>query len=259
LKFDLWTLGAELARRSQPFCFCTVIASSGSVPRRAGSAMIVMHNGTTHGTLGGGIVERRALDEAIRLLHDGGCGTREFNLNDPGGDDTGAVCGGTITIYFDVFRPDRTAHVFGAGHVALPTVCLLSTIGYAVKVYDDSPAHASAERFPDAAGIEIGDPAQLAARLELACDDVVIILTASHVTDYAVVRTFKDRLPAYLGVIGSKAKSAHYREQLLAEGWSPHDIARIHSPIGLAIGARTPEEIAVAIAAELIQWRGQSE
>lgn len=200
-----------------------------------------------------------AIEEARAAIAAGRSHQRAYNLDDAEKQDTGAVCGGTVTLFFDVHRPARVCHLFGAGHVAIPVARLLASVGYAVKVYDDSPAHANRERFPEAAAIVPGDPVLSARDAVIHADDAVVIMTASHDTDYAIVREFRDRLPAYLGVIGSKVKARHYREKLAAEGWPYTEIERIHSPIGLAIGSRTPEEIAVSIAAEMIALRGPVE
>jgi xanthine dehydrogenase accessory factor len=221
--------------------------------------MIVKSDGSTVGTVGGGAVERLARDEALRAMAEGKPCLRTFNLDDAEGKDTGAVCGGSVTLFFNVNFAARVAHVFGAGHVALPTVRLLASVGCAVKLYDESAEHANRERFPDAIEIRIGDLAKLAAQADVRPQDSVVILTASHETDFEIVRAFKNRLPTYLGVIGSKAKAAHYRKRLAEEGWPESEIARIHSPIGLEIGSRTPEEIAVSIVAEIISLRGPSE
>jgi xanthine dehydrogenase accessory factor len=221
--------------------------------------MIVKSDGSTVGTVGGGAVERLARDEALHALADGKPRLRTFNLDDAEGRATGAVCGGSVTLFFNVHTAAHVAHVFGAGHVALPTVKLLASVGYAVKLYDVSAGQANHERFPDAIEIRVGDLVKLAVEANVRAQDSVVILTSSHETDFQVVRTFKNRLPAYLGVIGSKNKAVHYRKLLAEEGWPENEIARIHSPIGLEIGSRTPEEIAVSIVAQMISLRGPSE
>lgn len=221
--------------------------------------MLVRNDGSTIGTVGGGTVERLAAEEAVRAIAEGKPRVRSFNLDDAKAKDTGAVCGGSVTIFFDVQAATRIAHVFGAGHVALPTVRLLLSVGYAVKLYDISTDHANRERFPDVVDIRIGDLAKLATEANVRPEDSVVILTASHETDFAVVRVFKNRPVSFLGVIGSKKKALHYRKLLAEEGWQQSEIERIHSPIGLEIGSRTPEEIAVSIVAQMISLRGPSE
>jgi xanthine dehydrogenase accessory factor len=221
--------------------------------------MIVKNDGSTVGTVGGGSVERLAREEALRVIAEGKPRLRTFDLNDPEAEDTGAVCGGSVTLFFNVNPAARVAHVFGAGHVALPTVKLLASVGYAVKLYDESARHANRERFPDAVEIRIGDLPKLGDAADVSPQDSVVILTASHETDFQIVRAFKNRLPAYLGVIGSQTKAAHYRKLLAEEGWPQSEIARIRTPIGLEIGSRTPEEIAVSIVAQMISLRGPSE
>jgi xanthine dehydrogenase accessory factor len=253
-----WTIAAELASQGEGFCIALIVESEGSVPRRAGASMLVTADGSSHGTVGGGEVERLCVNEALVALREGKPRLRSFNLNDPLGKETGSICGGKMTVSFHPNPARLKAHVFGAGHVARPTTDLLSTVGYHVVVHDETDEFANKQFFPNAE-FQHGDHVTAATELNLNQHDAVLLLTSSHEVELEILRCFKDRLPHYLGVIASKKKVAHFRTVLNKDGWSKTDLDAIHAPIGLDIGARTPEEIAVAIVAEVLKHRGPIE
>ncbi len=255
----IWQRAYELEQQGKAFCLVMVTASSGSVPRGSGAAMLVSSDGVTVGTIGGGNVERLCTQEALKVIAEGKPVTESYCLDDIEGTETGSICGGSFTIVFFPNPAKRVAHIFGAGHVARPTAHLAALAGYSVIIYDNNPEFANATFFPDASKIVIGDAVTQARELKLKPEDVVIILSASHETDLQVLKTFKDRLPLYLGIIASRKKALHFRQALEVEGWSAADIEAIHTPIGLSIGARTPEEIAVSIVGQLIATCGSME
>ena len=145
--------------------------------------------------------------------------------------------------------------VFGGGHVAARLVPLLHFLGMRAVVYEDRAEFADRERFPDADGIVCAGFAELAAQLTVRPADSIVVMTRGHQADHTVLTQALKTEAGYIGCIGSRKKIAITRDRLLAEGFSERDIARIHMPVGLPIGAETPEEIAVSIAAELIRCR----
>jgi len=259
MEASLWQKSSELAASGKPFCLAVVAESSGSVPRRAGSTMLVMSDGSTSGTVGGGNVERLVRDDALLALRDGQPRLKRYDLDDPQGTGTDSICGGRITVFFMPQPARMTLHLFGAGHVARPTAHLAATVGYAVIVYDESDQYANSRNIPHAQSFAIGDPVAAARALSFGPRDAVVILTGSHEVDLEIVRAFKGKLPPYLGVIASEKKAMHFREQLKLDGWSVAEIAAVHAPIGLKISSRTPEEIAVSIVGEIISLRGPVE
>ncbi|MFC2170420.1 XdhC family protein [Calditrichota bacterium] len=252
---QIWRKVAELSEKGEAFCLAVITKSSGSVPRRAGSMMLVERNGDSIGTVGGGSVEQISREEALLAMKDGKPRMREMELNDPGSEDTGSICGGKLTVFFMPQGSQAVLHLFGAGHVAKPTAHLAATVGYNVIVYDDIYDYATEDRFPDAIRFEIGNLPEKANELFFSVNDAVVIMTASHEYDYKILCGFKDNLPPYLGVIASAKKAKHFRISLADAGWNEEDINKIHAPIGLEIGSRTPEEIAVSIVAELIKTK----
>ncbi len=255
---EYWKLAADLADQGKGFCIALIVESEGSVPRRAGASMLVTADGQNFGTVGGGDLERLCVEEALVALREGKPRLRSFNLNDPQGKETGSICGGKMTVSFHPHSARLKAHIFGAGHVARPTANLLSTVGYHVVVHDETDEFANRQFFPEAE-FQHGDLVKDASNLSLNQHDIVLLLTSSHETELEILRCFKDRLPFYLGVIASKKKVAHFRTILNKDGWSKADMDAIHAPIGLDIGARTPEEIAIAIVAEVLKHRGPIE
>jgi xanthine dehydrogenase accessory factor len=255
---DYWKIAADLAAQGKGFCIALIVESEGSVPRRAGASMLVTADGKSFGTVGGGDLERLCVEEALLALGEGKPRLRSFNLNDPKGEETGSICGGKMTVALHPHQAMLRAHVFGAGHVARPTSELLKSVGYHVTIHDETAEYANSQYFPGA-DFAHGDLVKSAAALEFESRDIVLLLTSSHETELEILRTFKDRLPHYLGVIASKKKTAHFRTIMKKDGWSKTDLDAIHAPIGLDIGARTPEEIAVAIVAEVLKFRGAVE
>lgn len=145
--------------------------------------------------------------------------------------------------------------VFGGGHVAMALVPLLKTVGFRITVIDDRPQFARKERFPDAEAVLLGDYQAIDKSISITEEDYVVVMTNGHNGDYEVQRQVLPKNPAYVGVIGSKKKTAFVREKLSNDGIPPEQIDRVHAPIGTAILAVTPAEIAVSIAGEMILER----
>ena len=159
-------------------------------------------------------------------------------------------------VYFHSAGADGTAYIFGAGHCGEKLAHILATVGFGTVVIDDRPEFANAGRFPEADGIIVPETMDLPFNTkEMGADSYIIIVTRGHVYDELVLRCALRTPAGYIGMIGSRRKRDAIYANLLAEGFAQSDIDRVYSPIGLDIGADTPEEIAVSIAAELIQVR----
>ena len=155
-----------------------------------------------------------------------------------------------------VVRAGRV-YLFGAGHVGRALVPVLSYVGFEVTVYDNRAELASAERFPAAHRLIIGDFRRIFEKVTLTADDYAVVMTPGHQADYEILEQVLRTPATYIGCIGSRKKVALTRERLAAAGFSQQDIDRVHAPIGLPILAETPEEIAVSIAAEMIRHRAE--
>lgn len=248
------TLYAEIATliaEGRSFVLATVIASAGSTPQKPGSKMVVLEDGSLRGTVGGGAIEYQII-EAARLLLASSARTRmlETHLTH----ELGMCCGGRMTVFLEKQEAPPRLTLFGAGHVAREVAVLARHVDFRVTVVDARPEWASAERFP---GCEVllTDPADHARALDSSDRDCFCIATHDHPLDQAVVEALLSKPSAYLGVIGSRRKAERFRMRLAAAGAPPEALERMRSPMGLGIGALTPQEIAVSIVAELIQVR----
>ncbi len=230
---------------------CTVVDSAGSVPQRPGARLAVSAEGGVAGTIGGGAVEKLVVEAARELLRAGGTRLLSTHLTH----DLGMCCGGRLTVFLQAIDPAERLFLFGAGHVARPLAARAHELGFEVVVVDDRPEWANAERFPTAARIEVEPPLDVVAELPFDERSSVCIVTHDHRLDQEIVEACLRRPYRYLGVIGSRRKSALFRERLLAKGHPPALVAALHCPMGVAINAQTPEEIAISICGELIAVR----
>jgi xanthine dehydrogenase accessory factor len=248
------TLYAEIATlvaEGRPFVLATVIESAGSTPQKPGSKMVVLEDGSLRGTVGGGAIELQIIEAARALLaSDARTRTIETHLTH----ELGMCCGGRMKVFLEKHEAPARLTLFGAGHVAREVAALARHVGFRVTVVDARPEWASAERFP---GCELllKDPADHARALTANARDCFCVTTHDHPLDQAVVEALLPKPGAWLGVIGSQRKAERFRMRLKAAGFAPEALARMRSPMGLPIGALTPQEIAVSIVAELIQVR----
>jgi xanthine dehydrogenase accessory factor len=242
----------ELSQQHQTAVMATVIEATGSAPRQAGSRMLILADGSPIDTIGGGAVEKQVIDEALALLAAGG-GTRlmRFDL----GRDLSMACGGTMTLFLEVLQPIRPLLIFGAGHIGLALAALGKLLGYQVTVIDNRPEFANKERFPAAERIIAKSYDEALAELTFTDNTTIVIVTHRHLHDKEILQHCLNQPFAYLGMIGSRSKVKPILADLRENGISAELLNRVHTPIGLDIGAQTPAEIAVAIAAEWIACR----
>jgi xanthine dehydrogenase accessory factor len=243
---------AEALERGEEVALVTIVAAHGSTPQRVGAKMLVYPDGRTVGTIGGGCYENDAFwkaKEAITLRRPLNV---KYELNDDFAQETGLVCGGQMEVFIEPVESSPDVYVFGAGHVGYCVAKLAHEVGFRVHVVDDREKFASAERF--GGGIEViveNIPAWLQAHT-LPPTAYAVIVTRGHTHDLDALRALSGAPLRYLGLIGSKAKVRRIFDALLDEGLSPDALTGVHAPIGLDIGAITPQEIGVSIVAELI-------
>jgi xanthine dehydrogenase accessory factor len=185
--------------------------------------------------------------------------TLTFNLNQNPKHDTGLVCGGTLDIFIEPVLPPALLYVFGAGHVALSLYYAAKRAGFDVTVIDDRENYANRERFPEAKEVIAEDFDQAMSRVTPGETSYIVIVTRGHRDDMRVLRWAVQTQARYIGMIGSKRKTITIFRELVKEGIAGNLFDRVHAPVGLDIGAITPEEIAVAITAELIAARRRVE
>lgn len=240
--------------KGAPVALATVIRARGSVPRHAGAKMLVYDDGRFSGTIGGGEMEARVLAAAREALDDGAPRVVPYSLVDPKRGDPG-VCGGEVEIYVEPYLPPATVYVIGAGHVGRAVASLAHWLGYRVIVSDDREELAAPEHVPEA---DVYLPGQIQAALAeqpINRSTFVVLLTRNVLIDREILPAILASPAAYIGIIGSRRRWEHTKELLREDGVDEALFARVHSPVGLELGAETPEEIAVSIMAQIISLR----
>ncbi|MCK6480698.1 MAG: XdhC/CoxI family protein [Planctomycetes bacterium] len=243
-----------LRRRGGRGALCTVTRVAGSAPAREAMRMTVRADGSAVGTVGGGRFEEEVRLAALRTMADETCRTLAFELTEDDEAEPGLVCGGTLEVFVEPLTVPRLV-VLGAGHLGRALARVAAPAGFRVTVVDDRPTHATTERFPSAAEV-VALPWEEALP-SLAADDLtfVVIVTRTCAMDERCLRWALSTPARYVGMIGSTRKVAKARERLLREGVPAEAFERLHAPVGLDLGARTHEEIALAVAAELVAVR----
>jgi xanthine dehydrogenase accessory factor len=244
----------ELEKANKAGALCMVVRSKGSTPRNAGSKMLVYPDGTIAGTVGGGELENRVIQEALRAISDGRPRMLEYQMADPGRGDPG-VCGGQVEVYVEPVRPKPTIVVIGVGHVGKAVAQLAHWLGYRVVLNDDRPDFCTPETVPDADQYIPTPMAELPKHMEITPWTYLVLTTRGVNVDVLGLPALLDEPAAYIGLIGSQRRWATARKQMQEMGVPPEKLARVRSPIGLELRAETPEEIAVSIMAEIIMLR----
>ncbi|MFH2113793.1 MAG: selenium-dependent molybdenum cofactor biosynthesis protein YqeB [Spirochaetota bacterium] len=248
---DLFLKAAELTGCNTPFALATIVSSSGSTPRGK-AKMIVLANGTTFGTVGGGLVEARIIEESRKAIDFDRSVILDYFLDHgPGPESLDMECGGAMKVLVEVFGAKPRVLIAGGGHVGLEIAKLARNIGYRVAVVDDRPDFVTPERFPMAAELYV-QPDMDAALAAAPMDGNTCVVIATHAGDERTLRRFVGSDFRYLGFLGSRRKVRVLMDKLKAEGFPREQLDRIRAPIGLDLGAETPEEIAVSIIAEIM-------
>ncbi|MBU0926623.1 MAG: XdhC family protein, partial [Spirochaetes bacterium] len=250
---ELFKKAAELTELNVPFAMATILESSGSTPRGK-AKMLVLEDGSTHGTIGGGAVEAEVVREATKALDLGRPIVLDYSLDSgPGAGSLAMVCGGAMKILVEVFGGRPRLVVVGGGHVGLEIAKAAAAVGYRIAVVDHRPEYATAERLPMARELYVDEDMGAAlAAVPVDGSTCVVVATSAHSSDEAATRHFLSKDFRYLGVLGSRRKVAVLLERLRADGVPEEKLARLRAPVGLDLGAETPEEIAVSVVAEIM-------
>jgi xanthine dehydrogenase accessory factor len=230
---------------------CVLVQTKGSTPRLAGSKMLVYPDGRLSGTIGGGEMEHRVVQEALDSLIVGKPRLVSYKMTDPNEGDPG-VCGGQLEVYVEPILPTKTIVVVGAGHVGQAVAKLAKWLGFYLIVSDDRPDFAVPENVPDADVYHTGSMLELIETHPIHTQCNFVLTTRGVDLDTAGLPAILRTEAAYIGVIGSKKRWETTRKNLLEAKISDEQISRIHSPIGLELQAESPQEIAVSILAEII-------
>lgn len=235
----------------------TIVWVKGSTPRAEGSKMLVRSNGSILGSVGGGCLEAEVWQAAMKVIEEGTPKVLNFDLTGREETHEGLICGGTMQVFIEPILSQPTVYLFGAGHVGFAVSKIAKMTGFRVAVIDDRPAYANAERFPDANDFYIEDPAVMVPKLKINKASYLVVACRGHLEDQRVLEQAVKTPAGYIGMIGSKKKVKTVFSNLKAKGIPKETLDRIHAPIGLPIATETPEEIAVSIMAEIIDFRRQ--
>jgi xanthine dehydrogenase accessory factor len=249
----------KLQRAGHKGAVATIVNVRGSIPSFKSAKMLVRDDGTIAGTIGGGCVEAEVWQAAREVMASEKPRTLSFDLNQDPKYDTGLVCGGTLDIFIEPILPTPLLYIFGAGHVGHELSKAAGRAGFDVIVADDREAYANAERFPEAKQVIAEDFDQALASITPNESAYIVIVTRGHRDDMRVLRWAVQTEAKYIGMVGSRRKAITVFRELTTEGLKPELFERVHSPVGLDIGAITPEEIAISIVAELIGIRRGAE
>ena len=254
MSYDVLAALVRALERGEDAALVTIVSAQGSTPQRVGAKMLVFADGRTVGTIGGGCYENDALWKAREALQTRTARLVRYELTDDVAEESGLICGGHMHVYIEPVEPIPDLYLIGAGHVAQQLARVAAPAGFRTHVLDDREKFANRERFPDAADIVVDAIPEWLNRTAFPPNAYVVVVTRGHRHDFEALRVLAVRELRYLGLIGSKAKVKRLYDLLISEVPAAC-LSRVHAPIGLDIGAITPEEIAVSILAELIAVR----
>lgn len=244
------------ARNSGQKCaLATIVETEGSIPSFQSAKMLIHEDGTMVGTIGGGCTEAEVWQAARDAIESEQPRMLRFSLNQQAAYDNGLICGGQLNVYVEPVLPVPTAYVFGGGHISKSLSKVASTAGFKTVVVDDREQYANRERFPEASEVHAAEYEDAFRKLDVNSSSHIVIVTRGHKDDMTVLRLAAETDARYIGMIGSKRKTIEVVKHLLKEGVPLEKLQRVHAPMGLDVGAVTPEEIAVAVVAEMIHAR----
>ena len=252
---DLLEELVRLRRAGQKAALATIVAVRGSIPSHESAKLLVREDGSMLGTVGGGCVEAEVWNAAREVIETEKPRKISFNLAGEALYDNGLICGGQLDIFIEAILPVQTAYIFGAGHVSLSLSKMASLAGFCTVVVDDREQFANRERFPEADEIYAAEFEEVFPKLPVNDSSHLVIVTRGHKDDMRVLRWAVSTPARYIGMIGSKRKAIEVLKTLEKEGLPRQQLERLHSPMGLEIGAISPEEIAVSVVAEMIAVR----
>jgi len=237
---------------SEPVVLATIVETRRSVPRHAGTKMLIFSDGRTIGTVGGGELEARAVAESLETIRSGKPRLMEYDLVNPAHGDPG-ICGGELKLYLEPYMPAHTVYIIGCGHVGRTVVDLAHWLGYRTIAIDDREDLVTEQAMPNADVRFAGTVKQALAAHPVTQNSSIVAVTRSTELDAKIIPLLLDTPAGYIGVMGSKTRWHSTRDRILSGGVTSEDLDRLHVPIGIDINAETLEEIAVSIMSEVIK------
>lgn len=242
----------RLRREGRPIVLATIVKRIGSTPRKDCARMLILDDGSTIGSIGGGCVEAEVWSLAREVLRTRRARLARFELNEDSAEEEGLVCGGTVEVFVEPIMSEPRLIILGAGHLGKAVAEIAHRIAFKITVIDDRESFANRERFPDAEAVVVSNFSKAFVDLSVDENCYILVVTRGHKHDQAATEAAIKTPARYVGLVGSRRKIKLIVEALLEKGVNADLFDRLYAPIGLDIGSETPEEIAVSVTAELI-------
>lgn len=255
---DLFEEIVRMRRTGQRGALATIVHTNGSIPSYESSRMLVREDGSTLGTVGGGCVEADVWAAAKEVMQKEAPRKMVFHLNNEATYDNGLICGGTVEVFIEPILPQPILYLFGGGHVSTAVAKAAQSVGFGIGVIDDREAFANPQRFPMAQEVFTSFEEAME-KLQPNGSTYLVIVTRGHKEDMRVLAWAVRTQARYVGMIGSKRKVLSVYKALEKDGYRMDEFERVFAPMGLDIGALSPEEIAISIVAELVAVRRNAE
>jgi xanthine dehydrogenase accessory factor len=252
---DIYDEVVRLRRLGQKCALATIVQVNGSIPSYESAKLLVREDGSMLGTIGGGCVEAEVWNAAREVMQQERPRQMNFSLGQDAAYDNGLICGGQLNIFVESVTPQPRAFIFGGGHVSKSLSKVANLAGFATVIVDDREAFANKERFPEADEVYAEEYESVFPKLPITSTSYLIIVTRGHRDDMRVLRWAVETPAKYIAMIGSKRKTISVVKELEKEGLPRQLFEKIFAPMGLDIGAETPEEIAISVVAEMIAIR----
>ena len=252
---DIYEEVVRLRSLGQKCALATIVEVRGSIPSYESAKLLVREDGSMAGTIGGGCVEAEVWNAAREVIATEKPKHLTFNLGQDAAYDNGLICGGQLDVFVEPVLPLPRAFIFGAGHISKSLAKVAAIAGFSSVVIDDRESFASRERFPDAEAVHAAEYEEVFPRLEINETSYIVVVTRGHRDDMRVLKLALATPARYIAMIGSKRKVLSVVRELEKEGIPRAAFERVYAPMGLDIGAVSPEEIAISVAAEMIAVR----
>src|SRR5271154_3589711 len=252
---DIYEEVVRLRRLGQKCALATIVQVNGSIPSYESAKLLVREDGSMVGTVGGGCVEAEVWTAAREVIETGKPRHLNFSLGEDAAYDNGLICGGQLNIFVEPVTPQPRAYIFGGGHVSKSISKVATIAGFSTTIVDNSEAFANPERFPEAEETYAEEYEEVFPKLSVTSSTYLVIVTRGHRDDMRVLRWAITTQARYIAMIGSKRKTISVVRELEKEGFAREMFSKVFAPMGLEIGAETPEEIAISVVAEMIALR----
>jgi xanthine dehydrogenase accessory factor len=252
---DIYEELVRLRNLGQKCALATIVAVRGSIPSYQSAKLLVREDGSMTGTIGGGCVEAEVWNAAREVIQTEQPKHLTFNLGQDAAYDNGLICGGQLDVFVEPVLPVPHAFIFGAGHISKSLSKVATLAGFASVVIDNRDTFANRERFPEAVEVHAAEYEEVFPKLAINETSYLVIVTRGHRDDMRVLALAIATPARYIAMIGSKRKVLNVIRELEKQGIARAALERIHAPMGLDIGAISPEEIAISVTAEMIAVR----